>query len=619
MAVQKRTMRRSSLISTWGVSSIVPFPHDESLMIAGLDAWEYGDPGDFQIDDDRLKRRLGVRELRWPPDYKTSGTEKINLRLRIPAVRFPTWHYCPTCGLMKKARFLDEQQPKCDQYPWKNGRVCKGKRPRTMIPERFIVVCRNGHIDDFPVAEWVHSDGEHTYNEDTCRIRRSTGGSSASLSGVAYECTCGAKKSMRFAMLPKALERAGFHCRSCKPWLGIESDPLDKCDCEEKIDDTSPVGLKVLLRGATNVWFNITRSSIWIPAETGYQDDKINAIVQNSLSKLPSTGGEIPRMVVEFIAAQNHVDPDILYKAFVNAKQEQAKEPEITEDMPEEEYRKGEYRVLLKTTGGDMTDFRSVNIPVSDYDPVIHKYFRSISLVPRLKETRAFAGFTRLTSKDMSLSESKRQLRLSDDEDWLPAVQVFGEGLFFEFNEDLVSQWCDRADVKERIGHLNASYQKSFMGKKTTGDISAEYVLIHTFAHLLINQLSFDCGYGSSSIRERIYCEKTGENHTMHGVMIYTSSGDSEGSLGGLVRQGKPGFIEETIVNAIKNAEWCSSDPVCIQSKGQGPDSLNLAACHNCALLPETCCETGNRLLDRGVVVGTLDNKELGFFFGIGD
>ena len=183
-----------------------------------------------------------------------------------------------------------------------------------------------------------------------------------------------------------------------------------------------------------------------------------------------------------------------------------------------------------------MTDFRSVNIPVSDYDQVIHKYFRSISLVPRLKETRAFAGFTRLTSKDMSLSESKRQLRLSDDEDWLPAVQVFGEGLFFEFNEDLISQWCERADVKERIGRLNASYQKSFMGRRTTGDISAEYVLIHTFAHLLINQLSFDCGYGSSSIRERIYCEKTGENHTMHGVMIYTSSGDSEGSLGGLVR-----------------------------------------------------------------------------------
>lgn len=138
--------------------------------------------------------------------------------------------------------------------------------------------------------------------------------------------------------------------------------------------------------------------------------------------------------------------------------------------------------------------------------------------------------------------------------------------------------------------------------------------MIHTFAHLLMNQLSFECGYGSSSIRERLYCERCGESLQMKGVLIYTASGDAEGSLGGLVRQGEPGRLEDTIVSAIENARWCSSDPICIQSEGQGPDSCNLAACHNCALLPETCCEMGNRLLDRGLVVGTLDNAEIGFF-----
>ena len=100
----------------------------------------------------------------------------------------------------------------------------------------------------------------------------------------------------------------------------------------------------------------------------------------------------------------------------------------------------------------------------------------------------------------------------------------------------------------------------------------------------------------------------------MHGVLIYTASGDSEGSLGGLVRQGECGRIEDTILSAIKNALWCTSDPVCIQSPGQGPESLNLAACHNCTLLPETCCENGNRLLDRGVVVGMLSDPDIGFF-----
>ena len=100
----------------------------------------------------------------------------------------------------------------------------------------------------------------------------------------------------------------------------------------------------------------------------------------------------------------------------------------------------------------------------------------------------------------------------------------------------------------------------------------------------------------------------------MCGVLIYTASGDSEGSLGGLVRQGEPGRLEDTILAAIHNAEWCSSDPICIQSPGQGPESCNLAACHNCALLPETCCECGNRLLDRGTIVGVLENEDIGYF-----
>jgi hypothetical protein len=50
-------------------------------------------------------------------------------------------------------------------------------------------------------------------------------------------------------------------------------------------------------------------------------------------------------------------------------------------------------------------------------------------------------------------------------------------------------------------------------------------------------------------------------------------------------------------------------------SSGQGRDSLNLAACYSCGLLPETSCEEFNVFLDRGTVVGTFDNKELGFFY----
>src|SRR5206468_9641320 len=43
-------------------------------------------------------------------------------------------------------------------------------------------------------------------------------------------------------------------------------------------------------------------------------------------------------------------------------------------------------------------------------------------------------------------------------------------------------------------------------------------------------------GRGSASLRERLYCDFTDAKPPMQGILIYTASGDSEGSMGGLVR-----------------------------------------------------------------------------------
>lgn len=607
MSYAKRPMRRSALIGPWGVGAIVPFPNDEALMVTGLDAWRYQNTQPFLIKDERLVKRCGVKELRWPPDYRQRNEDSENCNQKIPMIRFPRWYYCPFCGSMTKTTYYRESQPECDQHPWPTGRSCANSRyRRKMIPERFVVICPEGHIDDFPVEKWLHSDGVHTYNPETCRIRRSTGGASANLSGVFYECTCGAKKSLSNATSKGALKKIGYKCHGSRPWLGEEGDGTCNAD---------PDSVKVVLRGATNVWFANTISSIHIPTQNSYQDSKIQGILRDNFELLNShrVNGEIDRSWTDFLALQAGVDPDALFQATVNEADHRSSETEITEDMSEDAYRYEEYKVLIKNSGSDSDDFHSINHPIREYDQKIHKYFHSISLVPKLKDTRAFVGFSRLEPTNKPVKESKKELRLGDD-DWLPAIEVFGEGIFFEFSKDELMRWSSSPKVISRIAGLNSSYHNSWFGKADTGNLKPEYVLIHTFAHLLINQLSFDCGYGSSSIRERIYCEKTSSDLDMYGVLIYTASGDSEGSLGGLVRQGEPGRIEDTILSAIQNALWCSSDPVCIQSPGQGPESLNLAACHNCALLPETCCENGNRLLDRGVVVGTLSDTDIGYF-----
>lgn len=610
MAHSNKPMRRSALISPWGVGAIVPFPNDESLMIAGLDMWRYNDATPFIIKDERLQRRLGIQELRWPPDFRENNADPKNCFLKIPAVRFPTWHYCPFCGTMRKTT-LYESQPECECYQWPNGRICNPsyRYKRKLIPERFIVICPNGHIDDFPVAEWVHHDSGHIYNPEKCKIRRSTGGASASLSGVYYECSCGAKRSIAGATMPGALGRIGYKCHGSKPWLGIEADEDNPCGSTE---------VRVVLRGAANVWFADTRSSIYIPTDEESTAKKILAILDDSFDTLNTsrTNGDFNRMVIDFLAERGHVDKDILYNAFVQRAAGIEGMPDVTEEMSEDAYRLAEYKVLTKSSGGDAQRFHSKNYPISFYDPIISKYFNSISLVHKLQETRAFVGFSRIEPREMPISERKKMLRLGD-ENWLPAIQVQGEGIFFEFNEEALRKWAQEPAVINRLRNLQDAYKQSQFGANSTGLLRPEFVLIHTFAHLIINQLSFECGYGSSAIRERIYCEKTANEHGMYGVLIYTASGDSEGSLGGLVRQGTKGHIEDTIRDAVRNAAWCSSDPVCIQSLGQGPESCNLAACHNCALLPETCCECGNRLLDRGTVVGTLDNKTIGFFAGI--
>ena len=138
--------------------------------------------------------------------------------------------------------------------------------------------------------------------------------------------------------------------------------------------------------------------------------------------------------------------------------------------------------------------------------------------------------------------------------------------------------------------------------------------LLHTLSHLLIRQLSVECGYSGASIKERIYSTYPDSAHKMAGILLYTSSSDSDGSLGGLVRKALPDTFEAIFRNLLQEASWCSSDPICIESKAQGFNSLNYAACHACALLPETSCEMRNCLLDRGAVAGSVLDRSRGLF-----
>ena len=185
----------------------------------------------------------------------------------------------------------------------------------------------------------------------------------------------------------------------------------------------------------------------------------------------------------------------------------------------------------------------------------------------------------------------------------------------FEFDENAISKWqANNPEIQHRVDVLNENYRKSFIGQSRPRKITAKFLLLHTISHALIKQLSFECGYSIASLKERLYCSETADGKQMSGIFIYTASGDSEGTMGGLVRHGGADAFPGIFKKAMEESMTCSNDPVCNLSMGQGRDSLNLSACYSCSLIPETSCEEFNIFLDRGTIVGTYENCEMGFY-----
>lgn len=588
MGKKLQEIRRSALITPYGIGSIVPMSDEEFYLVAGLDDWRYGKTyPDYEIKEERLCRRLGVQSLRMPPDSD-------NAYASIPGIRFPNNFYCPKCGKVEEVQPF-QPIPEC---------TCSSKKVK-MVPDRFIVVCPEGHLDDFPIGLWIHKKSNLTWDKGKCKITRSYGSTGGLASDITYRCSCGASGHMAEAMGKGALKKVGIRCYGKRPWLGYNNE-----DCSADPDE-----LRVTLRGSTNVWFPITRSSIYIPTQIHNRiPEALYESIKNAYSAGAATADSILGAFLSPLALNLHVEVESLIDEFkTRFKQDSDSGVPSDEEITEDQYRQFEYDNLIRTSGSDSGEFNSQAIPSSVYSSIIRNFFDIITIVSKLRETRALVGFSRLIpQEDIKLSEAKKMLYLEDPK-WLPAVTVYGEGLFMNFNSESLSRWAKQDCVQKRISIMNKAFHKNSLWKDA-GDLRPEFVMIHTFAHIMINQLSFECGYGTSSLRERIYCEKTDNKYRMSGVLIYTASGDSEGTLGGLAAQGKKGILDDVVTAAIENARWCSSDPICIESQGQGTDSCNLAACHNCALLPETSCELSNRLLDRAMLIGTPDYPELGFF-----
>lgn len=596
------SVRAAQAVLQYGVGAMVDFP-DQTLVTAAPEYWS----GTAKIFDDRFAKALGVDYFAMPTD--------------ISYARFPEWYFCPRCRKFQPlGKWIKEYQKKAKNrqlerdYYMVESLQCPDCK-QDLVVTRIVTVCEKGHLNDFPWVKWVHTRSKMPVCSNPI-LRFKTGASGTEgLEGLTVECdTCKARTTLKDAFKKEIFkeldgdgEREDFICPGHHPF----KHTIEPCGCHPR----------TVQRGASSVYFPLVHSSLVIPPYA----DKLNTKIEKSkayeecvviiedeepedrpitIRKRLSKWAD--RIALEVGTLKTDVEKILTEKWL--------QDNDIVTNVDSVQYRIEEYLALtgeISTPKGSLGDFSRESMPVDEYDL---PHIKGISLVDKVRVVHALTGFSRLEpvvgKDDRGYVDVKKP-----ETNWYPAYEVRGEGIFIEFKHEEIEKWiAENPEVSERAKRLNENYANSFLGKNHPRNITPTFIMLHTLSHLLISQLSFECGYSIASLSERLYCSEKEDGKQMAGILIYTASGDSEGTLGGLVRQGHPDAFPKILRKAIGKAKTCSNDPVCIMSHGQGRDSLNLAACHACALLPETCCEERNVFLDRGMITGTFENKNIGFW-----
>jgi hypothetical protein len=454
-----------------------------------------------------------------------------------------------------------------------------------VVPVRFVTACEAGHLDEFPFDFWVQ------HKEDCPApgiLRLETKG--AGLAGLILSCEkCDAARSMDGIFSKSALQ--GLSCRGKRPWL---KTPDTGCGHE----------VRAVQRGASNLYFPHVQSALSIPPWSDSLQSLIGQYWAPILEAAPEDRLALIKILIKSVLAHLNLSADELYKAI---------EQRVDLLAQSNDLRFDEYRHFISSTG--QTSDPEFETRIEELPSDLAAFVSSLVRVVRLREVRAISGFTRIHPPDPNDETPALIAPLSEKRmPWLPAIEVRGEGIFVELDVDAVGSWSTTPEVAERAIRIDSAYRALYLGrykKEPQRKISAAYLLLHTFAHALIRQLSLECGYSTSSLRERLYSDP---DKRMCGVLIYTASADCDGTLGGLSRQGIADRMAAIVPSAITAIHWCSSDPLCIEGVATLSEACNIAACHACMLIPETSCEEFNTLLDRALLVGTPQNKDVGFF-----
>ncbi len=618
-------LRKSQLIVPFGPGAIYTLTDGVNCIVSGLDDWfkewcpkkknfsdtqlSYTDLSErgVIIEDDRLTKHLNIGHIYSVPskEFELSADENWERKLRIPFFVFPAWWYCRNCGHM--VRKEGSPPNKCDHIPSSKAishTTSKQCSSYSFVQVPFALACENGHLSDFPWVEWLHRTAKIPQTPK-CReslVYRTKDGGNA-LDHIIISCEhCGCQSSLKGIMTNNPVLQT-FPCNGGKAWSPYSKNT--PCD----------VHPKAIMTNAGNVYYADVKSSLYIQSQTKKLATivhKINSLPQELLVKHKDFLDEDPSYVLKHLGNKNSVSFDESSTDITEAYRQWLSSSSLQEHSTEwsNNIKKDEWDTLIRMKNNKELVIRQQNLR---NDFIVKYGINQLFAIDKVRETRVLAGFSRITSRSFS-QQGNQEILWSNmpsniKDRWLPGVKIYGEGIFFTFEEERLQKWENKDAVINRIkkiqnhyDHIRARQQEQGKQPWAEKEISPRLVLLHTLSHLVIKQLAFYCGYNTASMRERLYSDNS-QDSPMAGILIYTASGDSEGTLGGLVSMSNPDSFNMIIENALNEAFWCSSDPVCSEQEPSLTGRFNLAACHSCCLLPETSCEEFNSYLDRALWV----------------
>jgi hypothetical protein len=607
-SVPKRVggIRPSQMMFTYGVGATVDLPHF-SVIVAGLDDWDQ--TSQSVIVEERLLSALRldpnvgsqITQLRGAPwEPETRNPFDPWAFTGIPVIPFPRWLRCsnPGCNLLSSidSRLFNLELLHAKPHLARYVHQCSGKS--IAMPARVIIACPDGHLDEFPWVEFCHKGGECS-GSPLLELRDISDGTRSTSMEVSCR-TCLAKAYLNEAFGQNA-DNVLPQCRGRMPHL-------------RRLDGGCTNQAVALLLGASNAWWPVSRSVLSIPDGA----NRLSQLVAEHFGKLQNI--TVREQVTSMLSMADELreltgyDPGDVWQA-IEVRRNSVTQGDASLDLLGPEWTQftnpddapSSPDFLLKSVGSP----RGFDLLVA---PTV--------LAERLRVVFALTGFTRLDGPD-SLGEkggAVRTVGLTKRRPmWLPSAEARGEGLFIRLPEEVVSAWEQRVAGTPRLEALRTAQQRWRQRRDldpAVGWPGERFVLLHSFSHALINAFALECGYAAASIRERLYSrESGGPNKPMAGFLLYTSAPDAEGTLGGLVALGDDQLLGRLMSRALERLELCSTDPMCADHlPGLDDDTLHGASCHACLFLPETCCEVGNRLLDRSVLIPTLASAGIEYF-----